>query len=562
MTTFAGSPADTEPGIGALTFGGFLDEVAGRYGEREALVSSIRGRHRISWSYVELRRRARDVAKALVAAGVTRGTRVGLLMSGRPEWVASLWGVLMAGGVAVPFNTFVEPPELDYLLRHSDVSILITQPALLRHRYLDDLLVLCPEIRSAPAPGAICSSTYPFLRRVIALDLDRSPGSGIQGWHSFLGAGARVPDAVIDGIIHETVPAEDAIVIYTSGTTSRPKGVLHMHRAAMIQSWRHGRLEGLTAEDRVYSVFPLFWVTGISFVIGAVLSTGGCNVLTPSFDQRDTLRLVEEERVTVLYCWPYQTAALKERQVQERRDLSSVRRVSGWEHAHHLTGSEPPPELARQPRRQGFGMTETFTYVTAAPVDASPEEMATNGHVLPGNQLRIISRDSGEIFGPGEEGEILIKGPTLMRGYLKTAPELAFDGEGFWHSSDLGWFDEQGWLHFTARVSNVIRTGGTNVSPLEVESALIGHPGISGVAVVGAPDAALDEVVVACVVPLENVILTEDQVRQFLRGKLSTYKIPRRVLFFTEDELPRTASDKFDVAKIRDIATDRLARER
>jgi fatty-acyl-CoA synthase len=139
------------------------------------------------------------------------------------------------------------------------------------------------------------------------------------------------------------------------------------------------------------------------------------------------------------------------------------------------------------------------------------------------------------------------------------APELAFDAEGFWHSSDLGWFDEQGWLHFTSRASNVIRTGGTNVSPLEVESVLIGHTGISGVAVIGVPDVALGEVVVACVVPLENVTLTEDQVRQFLRGKLSSYKIPRRVLFFTDDELPRTASDKFDVARVRDIAIDRLA---
>jgi acyl-CoA synthetase (AMP-forming)/AMP-acid ligase II len=554
MTTFSGPPLESEPYVGALTFGGFLDEVVAKFAEREAIVSSVVGQDRVSWSYAELRDRARAVTKALISAGVTRGTRVGLLAACRPEWVAALWGATMSGAVVVPFNTFAERPELEHMLRHSDVTILLTQPALLRHRYLDDFLDLCPDAGSAQ-PGALYSPSFPFLRRVVAFDVEAAPGGAIQDWNSFLAAGAGVPDNVVDGIVEQTVPTEDAIVIYTSGTTSLPKGALHLHRAAMLQSWRHGHREGLLPGDRLYSAFPLFWSTGITFVLGAVLSTGACLVTAPYFDPEDALRLIEQERVTIVQCWGHQTIALRGRQLYQTHDLSSVRRVGGAESALQLTGADPSPDVANRPDRQGYGMSEAFTYISSTPVNAPVAELGYNGRILAGNAVRVVKPDSGAALGEGQEGELIVKGPVLMRAYLKVAPEVTFDEEGYFHTGDSGWVDAQGLLRWTGRLTSLIKTAGANVSPLEVENALLTHPDIKGAAVVGSPDPVVGERVVACVVPREASTLTETQVRNFLRGSLSSYKIPSRVLFFGDNELPQTGSNKFDIGAIKKIVS-------
>ena len=175
--------------------------------------------------------------------------------------------------------------------------------------------------------------------------------------------------------------------------------------------------------------------------------------------------------------------------------------------------------------------------------------------------MRILDPHSGNPLDYGEEGEIVIKGTAMMIGYVKVPQEQAFDSEGFFHSGDSGWFDTQGLLHYTGRLSNIIRTSGVNVSPLEVEEMLLSQPGVDGAAVVGIPDETLGEMVVACIVPSDGVTLTEESVRESLQGALASYKIPRRVLFFADDELPRTASQKFNVSAVRAIVQDSLTKE-
>jgi acyl-CoA synthetase (AMP-forming)/AMP-acid ligase II len=363
---------------------------------------------------------------------------------------------------------------------------------------------------------------------------------------------------VVDGIIEQTVPTEEAIVIYTSGTTSLPKGAFHLHRAAMLQNWRHGHREGLMPADRLYSAFPLFWTTGITFVVGAALSTGACLVTAPYFDPDDALRLIEQERVTIVQCWGHQTIAIRERQIDQPHDLSSVRRVGGAESAHRLTGEDPSSDVANRPDRQGYGMSEAFTYISSTPVNAPVAELGCNGHILPGNAVRVIDPDSGAALGEGQEGELIVKGPVLMRAYLKVAPEVTFDEEGYFHTGDSGWVDTRGLVHWTGRLTTLIKTAGANVSPLEVENALLAHPDIKGAAVVGLPDPVVGEKVIACVVPREGTMLTETQVHNFLRGSLSSYKIPNRVLLFGDNELPQTGSNKFDIGAIKKIVSGLL----
>ncbi len=259
MTTFHGPSPENEPGIGPLTFGGFLEDLAARHSDRLALVYAPAGRVRAAWTYREVQEQSRATAKALIAAGVTRGTRVAVLMGNRPEWVAAVWGAAMAGGVAVLFNTFATSREIDHLLRHSDTTIVVTERTLLNHHFVDEILDLCPEARTA-TPGGILSPRYPFLRRIVAVDT--AALGAVEGWNDFVSAGLAVPDEVLEGVLAGTGPIEDGVVIYSSGTTSLPKGVLHRHRAPMLQSWRHAYREQSRLNDRVFCGLPWFWTTG------------------------------------------------------------------------------------------------------------------------------------------------------------------------------------------------------------------------------------------------------------------------------------------------------------
>jgi fatty-acyl-CoA synthase len=548
MTTFYGPPIETELGTGALTFGTFLDELAGQYGDREAVVLNVAGHDRISRTYTELRDEARRVAQALVAVGVNRGTRVGVLTSGRPEWISTVFGAAIAGGVAVPFNTFAEPRELDHLLRHSDVSIVITQSSFLSHRYADEIVALC-DVPDDARPGELHTPKYPFLRRIV--DLDAAEDGVAQSWDAFLAQGDVITEDLVDAIVRETTPTDDGIIIYSSGTTSLPKGVLHMHRAPMLQSWRHGYREAFTPDDRVYSELPLFWTAGFAAVVGATLSRGACLVLHPVFEGADALRLIEQERVTILQMLPHHDGDVQEAYARGEYDISTIRRD-----CHRITG-EPSP-VKYLPSQAGYGSSETFTSATALGRDACAADLDTHGALIAGSSIRIIDGVSGEALGPGEEGEITLKGLTLMRGYVKVPPEDTFDAEGYFHTGDAGWIDERGLLHWTGRLTTVIKTSGANVSPLEVEELLATHPDVKGIVVVGVPDPTAGELVVACVVRREGRTVSEDDLRKFARGSLSSYKVPRRVLFFGDDDLPKTGSDKFDVNAARRIATDAL----
>jgi fatty-acyl-CoA synthase len=554
MTTFFGPPADAEPGIGPLTFGRFLEESAGSFGDRNAVLWAPASGARIVWTYSRLREQARAVAKALVATGATRGSRVGVLMGSRPEWLAAVWGATMAGGLAVPFNTFAQKPELDHLLRHSDISILLTEAILLDHRFVDDILDLCPEARHA-APGQIHSARYPFVRRVVALD--SKPRGAVQSWDDFLAAGKEVSDVLIDGIVRETTPSDDAIIIYSSGTTSLPKGVLHRHRAPLLQIWRHAHREQYVPEDRVYCALPLFWSAGFAAVMGATLASGACLVLTSHFDEEYVLQLIERERLTIVHCGDHHAAQMRVVEENTPHDLSSVRRD-----VFRFTGPLPPPGSPRPSNRTSYGSTETFTSTTGLPVDAPPDERTTYGRLVAGSSMRILDTQTGEPLGVGQEGEMILKGLTVTRGYVKVSPEHTFDDEGFFHTGDVGWFDERGLLHYTGRITNVIRTNGANVAPLEVEMVLSGHPDVKRAVVIGVPDPVSGELVVACIVADTRANLDVHQIRNFLRGSLSTYKIPSHVLFFSsEEDLPRTGSDKINLPALRVQAAELLGND-
>jgi acyl-CoA synthetase (AMP-forming)/AMP-acid ligase II len=534
-----------------LTIGRFLEDVAERHGDRLAL--RFEGRDR---SYAELAAESRRLARALLAAGVAKGTRVAALFGNRPEFVQAYFAAGLVGAVLVPVNTFAAPDELDYVLRHGDASVLLLQPALLKQRYLDGLVERHPELARG-APGRPGCPALPLLRLVACLDLDAGRGV-VEGWDAFLARADGVPDAVLDAAAREVHPADDGLVIYTSGTTARPKGVIHLQRAAAIQSWRFAELLGIGPDDRVWTAQPFFWTAGIAMSLGATLAAGASLHLSESFDPGAALACFEAERITTVHAWPHQEKALAEHPDAARRDLGSVRKLRASSPLAKLAGIEKDdwgPDAA-------YGLSETFTIVTALPADAPAERRrACHGAVLPGNVVRILDPESGREVPRGEAGEIAVRGPTLMRGYAKVEPELVFDAEGFFRTQDGGWLDESGELHWTGRLSNLVKTGGANVSPVEVESALASHPDLRAALAVGVPHPTLGEALVLCAIPRDGARVDEAALRGFLAGRLAAYKVPRRVLFFGAEELAYTGSQKIQLGPLREAALRRLARE-
>jgi fatty-acyl-CoA synthase len=555
VTTFRGPPAESEEGIGALTLGGFLLEVAGRDPECEALVFHEPDAGVVRWSYRDLEREARRVARALLAAGVGKDTRVGILMGNRPEWLAAAYGAALAGAVAVHLNTYFEAPELDYVLRHSDVQVLLTQERLLGHAYIDQLAALCPEFLDA-SPGGLRAAGFPHLRRVAAVDLD-APHGAAESWDAFLEAGEGVPDALVDAIAAEVTPADHALIIYTSGTTATPKGILHPHRGPALQSWRFAQQLRLDPSVRVWSAFPFFWSAGFVMVMGATLAAGGCLVLQEHFEPGEALQLLESERVTSPHAWAHQLAELEDHPAWPTADLSAVRHCEaftsfGRHPSVHVDDTWSP--------RAAYGLSETCTIISSLPAD-TPREIRerSQGAILPGNAVRVIDRDTGAGLPVDKIGEITVKGPTLMLGYMRALPEQCFDDDGFFHTGDAGYVDDDAYLHWTGRITEMIKTGGANVSPVEIEERLLRHPALWTARAVGIPDEKLGEMVVVCAVAHDGVDVGEDDVRGFLRGRIASYKIPRRVLFFDEHELSLTGNAKIRAEDLRELALARLS---
>ena len=534
-----------------LTLGRFLADVSARYGERRAV--HFEGR---DLRYRDLEREARALARGLVGAGVVKGARVAVYLANRPEWIVAATAVGMLGGVVVPVNTFASREELGFILRHGDASVLLMQPSLLRQRFLDDLLADHPAIARGE-PGALRVPELPQLRAVFCLGIDAARG-GVAAWGDLVAQGAEVGDDLVDALCAQVEPADDALVIYTSGTTAHPKGVLHSHRAAVLQAWRFAEILRFDAEDRVFTTYPFFWTAGIAMSLGATFAAGGCLLLQQAFEPGAALELIERERATAVHAWPHQSKALAEYPDAARRDLSSVRK---------LDFSTPVARLAGIERDEygttaSYGLSETFTIASMLPVDAPPElRRRTHGRALPGMEIRIVDPETGAPVPTGAPGEIAVRGATLMRGYTKVLPELVFDADGWFRTQDGGSLDAEGFLHWTGRLSNLIKTGGANVSPVEIEQVLAKHPDLKVAIPVGVGHPTLGEVVVLCAVPIEGRSVDEEAIRRFLRERLAAYKVPRRVLAFRADELSYTGNQKVQLEPLRRLAEARLAAE-
>jgi fatty-acyl-CoA synthase len=514
------------------TLPALLDAVAARHPSNEAFIGA---RRRVS--YAELRDESVAIGRGLAALGVGRGTRVGLLMPNRAEWLATAFGVWRCGGVLVPLSTLARPREIRHCLRSADVTLLLAVRRFLRHDYEAALEEMIPDAARAPAP--MFDAALPALRRVVWLD-----DEPVEAVRALAAAGVEIGDGWPGLLTARVAAADAATVTFTSGTTSEPKGAVHAHRALCRSASDVGTTLGIAPNDRTWGYLPFFFNAGLVAVALATIARGAAVVATEVFEPGEALRLLEAERCTVFFGWPHQAEAL----IQHPRFASTKLAL------HKGVGANAPwAARLYPPDHQAvatWGMTETGPMFTAWPATA-PLELRASGHGAPigGREVRICDPESGVPVVTGAAGEICVRGQTLFSHYDGLSPGDCFDAQGFFHTGDLGRLDENGTLHFLGRIKDVIKTAGANVAAAEVEAVLLRHPAVGAAHVVPVPAGSRGEDVAAFVVasrPVEPAALVEH-----CRAELASYKVPRHLWLRRDHELPLRSSGKVDKALLR-----------
>jgi fatty-acyl-CoA synthase len=512
------------------TLGSLPERAVRRWGTREAL--SFQGRR---WSFAELSEGVDRVARGLMALGVAPGETVALWMLNRPEWIEAMYAVMGIGAILLPVNTRFRGSDAAYVLGHSEATTLL----LAARSGPVDYLGMVREIKEK----------LPHLQRIVALGDDLP--SSVVAWEAMLAAGTAVDAAAQRERADAVDPDAVAFLLYTSGTTGFPKGVLHDHSIVRNVVERASRM-GITPADAILMYLPLFHLFGFSE--GAVMSmvSGARQVLTAGFDAAESLTLLEAERATVLHGFDSHFKELLEAQAQAPRNVASVRT------GILATGMSSSMAIARRARQvfgpllSGYGMSEVGVGAAVSFLDSTPEQCTeTSGYPAPGYEIRIVDPVSGREQPGGTPGEILVRSYMTMRGYFKNPEETArtIDSDGWLRTGDMGLIRADGHLRFMGRYKDMLKIGGENVDPMEVEAYLMGHPAINLAAVVGLPDARLAEVAVAFVRREGGAELDEAGVIDFCRGQIASFKIPRRVVFV--DDFPMTGSGKIQKVKLR-----------
>ncbi len=518
------------------TIPALLAEQAQVYGDFEALVGGDQ-----RYTFRTLRERVRAFAKGLTTLGVGKGSRVAILLGNKAEWVIADLAIISLGGVMIAVNTWVTTRELAYILRHSDADTLIFAGRFLKYDYAAMLAELEPHAESLP-----------LLERFIHVGEHGYRGS--IPFDDIYQRGETVDDAVIDAAEAAVRPDDVAYVLYTSGSTSTPKGAQMQHYGLVENSFGIGSRMHVEPGDRVWLAVSLFWGLGCENAMFNLFTHGGCVVLQEHFEPGEALRLIEKERCTIYYGMPHMAQAMYDHPDRGKRDLSSLR---GGGTLGSPAQFQRLIEMGAREICHIYGLTETYgnCNVTDGRLDPRDKVFSTIGRPVDGVIQRIADPQTMQPLPTGEIGEIQLKRYVTM-GYYKDEDKNreAFTDDGYFRTGDLGFYDEDGYLHFRGRMKEMIKTGGLNVAPAEVESVLVRQPGVKMAFVVGLPDSERGEIVSAVIVP-EGISGDDlrDRIDGALRAEVSSFKVPRTYVFVDEHDLPLTTSGKVHKQRLHEL---------
>ncbi|QIN77484.1 AMP-binding protein [Rubrobacter marinus] len=463
------------------TLGGLLDELAERYEGKDALL--FRGER---LTFGQFRRRVDDLAKGLRELGVGRGDRVAILMGNRPEWILSAFAAFRLGAIAMGVNTWYKANDLGYVLEQAGAKTLVMADRFLSNDFVEIVSEICPELGTASA-DELRSEALPDLESVVVLGEDVPKGA--YAFSRLEELGAEASDSGLRDVGVE--PDDVALLLYTSGTTARPKGVTLVHRGLIENSYNIGEREHLDETDRLWLSVPLFFSLASANAVPAILTHGGSVAIQERFEPEEALALIQETRSTVYYGMPPVTKALYEHPERDRYDISSLQKGATIGPRESIRQAiELVPHVSNI-----YGSTETYGNCCVIDGQDSVERRLTcQGKPLPGVTIKIVDPQTRQELGVGEVGEALVKGyitPGYFRDPEKNAETFV---DGFYLTGDLGYLDEGGYFHYVSRLKDMIKTSGINVSPLAVEEHLYGHPKVNEVHVVGVPDEDLGSV--------------------------------------------------------------------
>jgi len=533
------------------TLGDWLEYWAKETPDKEYIVYSDRNL-RFTWDIFN--KRVDDMAKGLISIGVTRGSNVGIWAQNVPDWLTFLYATAKIGAVAVTVNTSYRTEEISYLMKDSDMHTLCMTDGVPGSNYTDIIYELLPELKSIQR-GKLKSDHFPALRNVVYVGQEKY--RGMYNTAELLLIGKNVSDQEFQRLRSLSQCHDVVNMQYTSGTTGFPKGVMLTHHNIANNGYLTGVHMKFTADDKCCVCVPLFHCFGVVLATMCCLTHGSTQVMVERFDPLVTLASIHKERCTVLHGVPTMFIAQLNHPMFELFDVRSLR-------TGIMAGALCPEELMRQVNEKMFmdltsvyGLTETSPGMTQSRVDDPFDVRCTTvGRDYEFTEVSVIDPETGEECPVGVQGEMCSRGYNVMKGYYKNPEATAqvIDKNGFLHSGDLGVKDENGNYRITGRIKDMIIRGGENISPKEVEDYLYRMPGVKDVQVVAVASQRYGEDVGAFIIRKEGSQLESEDVRDFCKGHIAKYKIPRYVFFV--DTFPMTGSGKIQKFRLREMALE------